>query len=110
MVSELDKIIGDKLKEVRLQNGFSREQLSSKLGVTHQQIQKYEEGKNRIAASRLYQIANIFDMDMNYFFNRPIMQVNNSTEVLYLARYFSKIKSEQARKLLSKLVRVLAQE
>ena len=63
----LDAFIGEKLKRRRLFLGMSQDKLASHLGITFQQIQKYEKGVNRISASMLYTMANILSVDLQYF-------------------------------------------
>ncbi len=65
---ETDKHIGQRLKSLRQLRGFSQDQLGKKTGVTYQQIQKYETGKNRMGGSRIYKIANILEVSPLYFF------------------------------------------
>jgi transcriptional regulator with XRE-family HTH domain len=59
--NELDLLLGQRVRARRIVLGLSREQLASKLGVTFQQVRKYEMGQNRIAASRLCQISSVLD-------------------------------------------------
>jgi transcriptional regulator with XRE-family HTH domain len=64
---DLDHYIGSRLKARRSALGISQEKLGSFLGVTFQQIQKYERGINRISASTLYRIACALSTDFSYF-------------------------------------------
>jgi len=52
-LDEIDKFIGNKIYSLRLAKGLPRQELSKVIGVTHQQLQKYENGSNRVSASRL---------------------------------------------------------
>jgi transcriptional regulator with XRE-family HTH domain len=61
--------VGAKLRFARNSKGLSQEQLALKMGLTFQQIQKYEKGTNRIGASRLWQFCKILGVDANYFFD-----------------------------------------
>jgi transcriptional regulator with XRE-family HTH domain len=63
-----DAEIGRRLRIRRLEKGISQTELGSQIGVTFQQLQKYESGANRVAASRLRQIAEILEVPMAYFF------------------------------------------
>lgn len=54
---EIDQLIGERLKEVRKKKNLTQEDVAEKLGVSFQQIQKYENGKNRISFSRLYELS-----------------------------------------------------
>ena len=65
---EVDAHVGRRLRRRRTSLGISQEQLGSALGLTFQQIQKYEKGQNRIGAGRLYRIANILSVPVQYFF------------------------------------------
>ncbi|NCB49479.1 MAG: XRE family transcriptional regulator [Alphaproteobacteria bacterium] len=64
----IDVHVGMKLKSRRILLGLSQEKLGQALGLTFQQIQKYEKGLNRIGASRLYDIANVLNISIQYFF------------------------------------------
>jgi len=68
MPRETDKHIGRRLREARLARGFSQGALGNKLGVTFQQVQKYESGANRIGGSRLWDISGVLDVPVGYFF------------------------------------------
>lgn len=63
-----DLHIGQRIRFLRKKKGYSLQELGSELALTHQQIQKYENGANRIFASRLYEISKIFDTHISYFF------------------------------------------
>ncbi len=65
----IDRHVGEKLRERRILLGITQKHLASENGVTFQQIQKYELGKNRISVGRLYRIAKILQVDMDYFFD-----------------------------------------
>lgn len=64
---DLDVYIGQKVKFRRSMLGVSQDKLGSCLGITFQQIQKYEKGTNRVSASMLYNIASILNVDIAYF-------------------------------------------
>ena len=66
--SENDVFLGKQLRAIRLTNDMSQERLADMLGITFQQIQKYERGRNRISASRLYELSKIFSVPVTYFF------------------------------------------
>ncbi|MDX2277731.1 MAG: helix-turn-helix transcriptional regulator [Hyphomonadaceae bacterium] len=67
---EHDKRMGERVKARRRELGMSQEHLADRIGVTFQQIQKYENGINRMAASRLYQIAVALELPLTQFFDR----------------------------------------
>jgi transcriptional regulator with XRE-family HTH domain len=63
-----DKPVGSRVRMRRLMLGRSQTQLAEALGVTFQQVQKYEKGTNRISASRLQQISDTFQVPVEFFF------------------------------------------
>jgi transcriptional regulator with XRE-family HTH domain len=64
----IDKYVGSRVRMRRMMIGMSQEKLGEKLGITFQQIQKYEKGTNRIGASRLQQIASVLSVPVSFFF------------------------------------------
>jgi transcriptional regulator with XRE-family HTH domain len=64
----VDVHVGSRLRLRRTLLGLSQEQLAAAVGVTFQQIQKYERGSNRVSASRLYDIARVMGVPIQYFF------------------------------------------
>jgi transcriptional regulator with XRE-family HTH domain len=63
-----DKHVGARVRMRRMMLGMSQEKLGDALGLTFQQVQKYEKGANRIGASRLQQIAQILQVPVSFFF------------------------------------------
>ena len=63
-----DKHVGSRVRMRRMQRGMSQEKLGDALGVTFQQVQKYEKGENRIGASRLQQTAHFLQVPVTFFF------------------------------------------
>ncbi len=64
----VDKHVGDRIRVRRTLLGMSQEKLGEALGLTFQQVQKYEKGANRVSASRLVQLAKILNVPPSYFF------------------------------------------
>jgi transcriptional regulator with XRE-family HTH domain len=60
-----DGMLGLRLRAARVEKGWSQSMLGEKLGITFQQVQKYEKGTNRVSASRLMQIAALLDVSMS---------------------------------------------
>jgi len=109
--------------------GMSQEKLGELLGLTFQQVQKYEKGVNRIGAGRLFQVARILGVPIDYFYEGvvdqlpspapgfaeeasapPVMEFLSSGEGLQLSLAFMRIKDSKIRKRVLDLVRSLAQE
>ena len=65
----IDTHVGGRLRLRRLAVGLSQERLAKSIGITFQQIQKYERGTNRIVASRLHDLARVLDVPVGYFFS-----------------------------------------
>lgn len=66
--NSVDSHVGSRVRLRRLELGLSQEKLAEQLGITFQQVQKYERGTNRIGASRLHQIALVLQAPITYFF------------------------------------------
>ena len=64
----VDAHVGSRVRLRRMLLGMSQERLGESMGLTFQQVQKYEKGVNRIGASRLFQISKILDVPVQFFF------------------------------------------
>jgi len=110
---DIDKHVGARVRERRIMLGLTQQQLADLIGVTYQQAHKYERGINRVSAGRLYEIAQVLSVPVNYFFEG--LQEDNARSVsprermcLELARNFAQIPNERHQEALSQLARVLA--
>jgi transcriptional regulator with XRE-family HTH domain len=74
----IDMHIGRQLRSRRILVGLSQEELAEELGITFQQIQKYEGGKNRIAAGRLFELAKVLRCSILYFFQGVIDELSGA--------------------------------
>jgi transcriptional regulator with XRE-family HTH domain len=124
----VDAHVGSRVRLRRMLLGMSQERLGESMGLTFQQVQKYEKGVNRIGASRLFQIARILDVPVQFFFEEAphigdgspargmaeadseafILEFLNSREGLELNRAFVKIADAKVRKSVVDLVRALS--
>jgi transcriptional regulator with XRE-family HTH domain len=110
---DIDRHIGGRLRERRVMNGLTQQGLADLIGVTYQQAHKYENGVNRIAAGRLYTIAQVLGVDVGYFFeglesaarNEPTPQ---QRVFLDLARNFRSIRARRHQEAICLLTRILA--
>ena len=66
--TQTDVLVGSRVRVRRLELGLSQTALANELGVTFQQVQKYEKGTNRIGASRLHAMARVLGVPVTYFF------------------------------------------
>ncbi len=64
----IDKLLGKKIYNLRMDRGISRSDLAKKAGVSQQQIAKYEDATNKISASRLALLAKVLNKDISYFY------------------------------------------
>lgn len=111
---EVDIHVGRRMKQRREALGMSQGRLGSQLGLTFSQVQKYEKGANRIGAGRLYLLARIFEVPVEYFFEglrdhpmggRPNGSARADLSVLDSA--FLAIKDGETRESIIALVRSL---
>lgn len=106
-----DKRIGANIKKARIMFGYTQEELAKDAGITFQQVQKYESGVNRIAASRLQTFAKILNQPIMFFYSDEdvITEHEGGKGNLSLVRNFCKIASQRRRALVAELVRDLAE-
>lgn len=123
----IDVQVGNRVRIRRMLIGMSQERLGDLLGLTFQQVQKYEKGVNRIGAGRLYEVARILNVPVDFFYEGltsadqpnvngaetaapPVMEFVSSGEGLQLSLAFMKIKDSKVRKRVLDLVKSLAEE
>lgn len=70
-IHPIDKHVGERLRNKRLEAGLSQEELGKAVGLTFQQIQKYERAYNRVSASKLHDFAKYLGVSISYFFDDP---------------------------------------
>jgi transcriptional regulator with XRE-family HTH domain len=121
--TNIDQHVGARLRLRRSMLEMSQSELGSKLGVTFQQVQKYERGANRIGASRLFNVARVMEVPVAYFFegldeSGSSQLKDEDSEVLYdfiaspdglaLASAFSSIEDQTVRRRVIDLLRSLS--
>jgi transcriptional regulator with XRE-family HTH domain len=122
----IDRRLGQRLRARRLESGLSQERLAELLGLTFQQVQKYEKGVNRIAASRLFDIANALEVPVAFFFDGLsaatasgvaedgaeglVFDTLATPDGLHLMTLFGSIRNPRVRRRVVDLVRALAEE
>ncbi|HZR90538.1 MAG TPA: helix-turn-helix domain-containing protein [Bradyrhizobium sp.] len=80
----LDAVVGAKIRVLRISRGLSQSDLADHIGVTFQQVQKYEKGANRVGASRLSQIANVLGVSVGELFEQPRQRAGDADSPLKL--------------------------
>ncbi len=123
----IDRHVGSRVKLRRMILGMSQDALGKALGLTFQQIQKYEKGVNRIGASRLFELSGLLDVPVQFFYDdygdsvpgasgfaepdsaEAFMDLVNSPDGVQLCRYFSEIKDPKVKRRVLDLVKTIAE-
>jgi transcriptional regulator with XRE-family HTH domain len=112
-----DKLVGQMIRTQRLLKGLTQTELGTKLGVTFQQIQKYEYGTSRVSSGRLFEIAGIFEVPVKVFFeSQKLSRVGHASPFdllddpmsLQMLREFSGIRDKDTRRSVLALVEQMA--
>jgi transcriptional regulator with XRE-family HTH domain len=114
--SEVDQLVGDRIHRRRILMGLTQDQLGETLGISYQQVQKYETGANRVSAGRLYLIAQRLGVSPGWFFDpvksdattSDFSDIGSSRLLMDFVRSFSRIEDERVKSLLVSLVRAMA--
>jgi transcriptional regulator with XRE-family HTH domain len=127
----IDVHVGSRVRLQRMLLGISQEKLGERLGLTFQQVQKYEKGVNRIGASRLFDLAQVLGVPVQFFYDDApagetkdvvsagfadrtadnyVFDFLNTREGLELNKAFARISDHKARRAILDLVRSLANE
>jgi transcriptional regulator with XRE-family HTH domain len=109
----IDDHVGARIHERRIMLGLTQQQFGELLGVTFQQVYKYERGVNRVSAGRLFEIARLLGVPVGYFYEgiredgvRPFSQ--RERMLLEITRNFANITDERHQQALIALTRALA--
>ena len=110
----IDRYVGERIYSLRLAHGLSRAQLSKSIGVTHQQVQKYEKGTNKISVGRLVLIAKALSKNISYFVeglesddNKPVV-TQHQRMCIEVSRNFMRIKNPDHQVAVNTLIKSLA--
>lgn len=120
----IDVHVGSRVRMRRFLVGMSQGKLAEQLGVTFQQVQKYEKGTSRISASRLQTIAHVFEVPIGFFFENMAGQAHVGDDLLSdatdtslltqdgmaLNKAFVRIRSAKVRRSIIDLVKMLADD
>ncbi|MBL8709098.1 MAG: helix-turn-helix domain-containing protein [Rhodospirillaceae bacterium] len=127
----IDVHVGQRMRQRRTLLGMTQETLAAAIGLTFQQVQKYEKGSNRVSSSRLFDLSRILDVPIAFFFEDIPGDVQNKSpsklmgvkvpelveyepdptmkrETLELVRAYYRIPHRATRKRLAEMVKVLA--
>jgi len=119
----IDRHVGLRIRLRRKELGISQEKLAESIGLTFQQVQKYERAANRVSASKLWEVARALETSISYFYeglptegelrrqSGPKLEDFLLTiEGMELARYFPQIPQQGVRRQILELVRTMAAE
>lgn len=113
----VDVHVGEKVRERRAMLGLTQQHLAAQLGLSYQQVQKYETGANRISAGRLYELAQMLNVHVSFFFEGlnenedlpdPVHGGRNRS-VIELARNYAEIDDSEVRAAISSLTKSLSE-
>ena len=112
----IDVLVGRRARERRTLEGMSQSAVAETLGLSFQQLRKYEKGGNRISASRLYELAELLGVPVSYFFEGveegksapPQDEMLTKRETLELVRAYYKITDPEMRDSVRKLTQAMA--
>lgn len=124
----IDVHVGGRVRLRRTMLGMSQDKLADSLGLTFQQVQKYEKGVNRIGASRVFEISRVLGVPIQFFFDdydvntgrsygfaeagpddgAAMMELLNTPEGVQLCKHFSSIRAPKIRKRVLELLKSLA--
>ena len=125
--NQVDRHVGSRVRLRRQLLNMSQEKLGDELGVTFQQVQKYERGANRIGAGRLWTLARVLDVPVSFFYDGAAVAMNQpgfsegdqtpivddfiqSADGVQLAQAFARVRDAKVRRRILELVRTLAAE
>lgn len=120
--NKVDKWVGARVRARRLEIAMSQERLSDILGVTFQQVQKYEKGVNRITSGRLHDISEALEVPIAFFFDGMVKSPAKSNgaedfvssmtdpDTVELVRLFTAVKSKKLKRRVLDLVRAMVAE
>jgi transcriptional regulator with XRE-family HTH domain len=119
----VDRHVGLRIRLRRKELGISQEKLADSIGLTFQQVQKYERAANRVSASKLWEVARALDTNIAYFYEGLATDAASRPEVgprlddflltsegIELVRYFPQISRSGVRRQILELVRTMAAE
>jgi len=109
------KEIGEKIKRRRRELGISQEQLAETLGVTYQQVQRYESGANRLNVENIQSVADMLSVPVSYFYEtEKVLTISKKTSPCFsseesrLLKYFRKIKNNSSKNTVIQVARMAA--
>jgi len=115
-IAEIDKFIGNKIVSLRLARGLSRKQLSEAVGITGQQLSKYEKGKNRVSIGRLILLSKALGEKVSYFYEGLELEVTYQMPIDHeqmrkeIIRNFMRLNNLEHQNAINQLLRILLKD
>ena len=116
--TDIDQHVGERIRQRRIMLGYTQERLAETLGISYQQIQKYETGANRVSAGRLFQISKHLDVPVGHLFDgisdelagegQSVAGDGSYRRIIELVRHFQSIDDPAIRNSVLSLVKTLA--
>ena len=116
----VDTYVGQRIRDKRNERGMSQTEVANALGVTFQQVQKYERGTNRVSASRLFDLSRILSVPIQYFFaglnnqSTPIEKEDDNVihlmkpDTVELVEAYYKVENPQVRRQILSTIRSIS--
>ena len=116
----VDTYVGQRIRDKRNERGMSQTEVANAIGVTFQQVQKYERGTNRVGASRLFDLAHILSVPIQYFFaglnnqSTPIEKEDDNVihlmkpDTVELVEAYYKVENPQVRRQILSTIRSIS--
>ena len=110
--NDIRKTIANNVRNIRYTHGYNQTEIANVIGVTYQQLQKYETSENRIAADDIYRLAMFMQVEIKEFFNNlPEYEiVDIDKNLLKFMKKLQKIKNEKLRNRILSMLRVIIDE
>lgn len=109
--NHFDRAVGARIRRFRKLRGLTQQQLAEMIGISFQQVQKYEHGANKISFERLHKLCEIFEVPLDAWLEgdapRPAAPGNGDRQALSLLQSFHSITDEERRSLLCQVARAL---
>lgn len=113
--NQTDVIVGNNIRRIRIAKGMTQEKLAAALGITFQQVQKYEKGTNRVSSSKTDMICAALGCSLFDIFagtaaagSAPLSLPPVSAKALQVAELFEKIESDEAKAAIVRLLKAVA--
>lgn len=116
IAKRVDEHVGERIRARRTELGLTQEQLANSLGISYQQVQKYETGANRVSAGRVYEMAQKLQIDVSFFFegleptslSEPLEHGGKHRSTIEMVRNFAEIDDPAVRASVTGLIKSLA--